>query len=154
MKKTLALILCLILATGCMQTEPSMTPMEIQSIQTRTYSAPESVVFPSVVSVFQDLGYTVRSADAETGFITAESPTSQTTDFWSGMAGISKTQQTAATAYIESIGGKTSLRLSFVELNNSSGAYGQTARKDVPIHDAALYQNAFSMVENNIFIRS
>ena len=60
---------------GCETTKPTvnLTPLEIQSMQSRSYDHPKDVVFPSVMSVFQDLGYSINSADMATGLITAES---------------------------------------------------------------------------------
>ena len=53
--------------------EPPPTPLELQALQSRDYDEDKQVAFGSVMSVFQDLGYTPTSADLETGFITAES---------------------------------------------------------------------------------
>ena len=104
---------------------------------------PKTVVFSSVVSVFQNLGYTIKSADSNTGFITAESATDNAVDFW----GNALTQLTSATADVELVGHRTMLRINFVEFNRASGTHGQTTRQDVLMHDAELHQNA-------MFIRS
>ena len=66
--------------TGCVvqPQKPPMTPLEIQSIQTREFESPKKIVFASVVSVFQDLGYTIKGADLNTGFINAESAAQNT----------------------------------------------------------------------------
>jgi len=68
---------CLIVA-GCVTTPqaPAMTPLEIQAMQTRQYEESYDIVFRSVVSVFQDLGYTIQNADKETGFVQADSAAS------------------------------------------------------------------------------
>ena len=55
------------------QDRPQLTPLEVQSLQKRDLETNKEIAFASVVSVFQDLGYTIVSADKETGFITAES---------------------------------------------------------------------------------
>ena len=76
-KVWLMLIAVALTLTGCVvpQRKPPMTPLEIQSIQTREYEAPPKITFASVVSVFQDLGYTIKGANLNTGFINAESAT-------------------------------------------------------------------------------
>ena len=62
--------------------------------------------------------------------------------------------QTAATAFIEEIGGTTKVRLNFVTKTKTSTAYGREDQRDTPILSAEVYQNAFERVESAIFIRS
>ena len=150
--KSLCIALCL-LVTGCaMKKAPELTPLQIQALQTRDYSATKAVVFPSVISVFQDLGYTIKNADKETGIIMAEgaAKSDSTSRIWLGVSSVS---QTSATAFVEEIGKITKVRLNFVTVNNKSFGYGQTDREDTPILDAATYQNAFERIENAIFVR-
>ena len=155
--------------TGCVvqQQKPPMTPLEIQSLQTREYESSKKIVFASVISVFQDLGYTIKSADHDTGFINAESATQNATGkqevFISVLGGVlggvpapptQSFEQTAATAFIEEIGGRTRVRLNFVTKFQSSSAQGQMTKRDIPILDVKVYTNAFERIENAIFIRS
>ncbi len=158
--------------TGCavqQQQKPPMTPLEIQSIQTREFESPKKIVFASVVSVFQDLGYTIKGADLNTGFINAESAAQNTSigpeaEIFIGVLGgvlggkpattTQSVEQTAATAFIEEIGDRTRVRLNFVITRQSSSAYGQSSRRDIPILDVKIYTNAFERIENAIFIRS
>ncbi|MGM1054128.1 MAG: hypothetical protein ACQEXO_17330 [Pseudomonadota bacterium] len=153
--KYAALFLMAILLTGCAQTaqQPSMTPLEIQSLQTRSYEHSKDVVFPSTMSVFQDLGYSIVSADMATGLISAESSAENNPmlTFWTGMTQVS---QTRATAIIEEIRGASTVRLSFVEKEESSSAYGRSDRRDTPILNADIYQNAFERIESAIFVRA
>ena len=147
----------IILISGCIVTTPedhSLTPLEIQSLQTREYKTPKGVVFPSVVSVFQDLGYIIKTADKDTGFITAESATRSSTafDLFKGMMEVAT--QVAATAFIEEIGKVTRVRINIVDKESSSATQGQTTRGDSPVLDAEIYRNAFERIENAIFIRS
>jgi hypothetical protein len=128
-----------------------MTPLEIQALQTRDYSSPKGIVFPSVISVFQDLGYTIKNADKDTGIIMAESAAQS--DGTARFFGVTSVTQTAATAFVEEIGKITKVRLNFVTVNNKSFGYGQTDRQDTPILDAMTYTNAFEKIENAIFVR-
>jgi len=154
-KNILLTLLTAISLSGCLTTKhkPNMTPLEIQSLQSREYEATKEVVFPSVISVFQDIGYTISNANLQTGLISAESSSDSdfSSRFW---LGVTKVSQTKATAFIEKIGSKTKVRLSFVEVKRVSSKWGQTDRQDTPILDAKLYQNAFDKIENAIFIRS
>lgn len=149
-----AIIGLVLVLAGCATTPaPSLTPLEIQSLQTREYEHGKDIVFPSVLSVFQDLGYTVKSADKDTGLITAESAAKSdaAVKFWTGVSNVS---QTSATAFIEEIGNITKVRLNFVTSDKKSYGYGQTDREDTPILNAEVYQNAFERIESAIFIRS
>jgi len=151
---TLTLIALVFLFTGCATTSaPTMTPLEIQSLQTREYEHKKDVVFPSVISVFQDLGYTIKAADINTGLITAESTakSDKASKFW---LGVSKVSQTSATAFVEEIGKMTRVRLNFVVSNKTSSSWGQDDREDKAILDASVYKNAFERIDNAIFVRS
>ncbi len=160
--------------TGCAGQQPQTpprTPLDIQSIQTREYEAPKKIVFASVVSVFQDLGYTIKGANLDTGFINAESATQNATSNAEILGGVlggvlggiygnrglpaatQSVEQTAATAFIEEIGDRTRVRLNFVTTRQSSSAYGQNSRQDTPILDVQVYTNAFERIENAVFIR-
>ena len=142
----------LVLVSGCtMNKAPQLTPLQIQSLQTRDFSSTKNIVFPSVISVFQDLGYTIKNADKDTGIIMAESAAKS--DSTSRFFGVSSVSQTAATAFVEEIGKITKARLNFVTVNNISYGSGQTDREDTPILEAATYQNAFERIENAIFVR-
>ena len=154
-KIKLSAVFLVILMAGCVTPKaPQLTPLEKQSLQTREYEESKEIVFPSVLSVLQDSGYIVKTADKDTGLITAESPTDNATGFWDAFAGVIANQQTAVTAFIEKIGPITKVRLNFVVQKSSSSSYGQSSKQSTPILNAATYQNAFEQIESAIFIRS
>lgn len=136
-----------------MEPEINLTPLEIQSMQTRTYDNKKEVVFPSVMSVLQDLGYSIKVADINTGLITAMSTAKSNVamKFWLGIAEVS---QTNADSFIEEINGRTKVRINFINVVKQSSAYGQDDRTDQQILDPVPYQSAFDKIENAIFIRS
>ncbi len=144
-----------VLITGCQPApvKPDLTPLEIQAIQSRDYEEPENVVFSSVISVFQDLGYTIKTADRDTGFITAEGAAKAKTElrFWDGEVMIAT--KSLATAVIERIKGLTRVRLNLVTNKVESFVYGQTTEEDTPVLSAEIYRNAFERIENAIFLR-
>ena len=154
-KNLIVLMLASVLVTGCMATakKPAMTPLQIQSLQSREYESKKDIVFPSIISVFQDIGYTITNADIQTGLISAESSSQSDfmSKFWLGMT---KVSQTKATAFVEQIGDKTRARLNFVEIKKSSSGWGQSDREDTHLLDSKLYENAFNKIENAIFMRS
>jgi hypothetical protein len=128
------------------------TSLELQAFQAREFETEKSIAFAATMTVFQDLGYIVASADKETGFITASSPQSSSKKFFSSNI---TTGQTKATAFIEQIRpGYTSIRLNFLNTKHVSGKKGQTLDEDTPILDPPAYQIAFGKIEDAIFIRS
>ena len=54
--------------------EPSLTPVEIEQIQTRHFSAAPPDVFKSTVGALQGLGYIIDNANMDAGFLTAATP--------------------------------------------------------------------------------
>ena len=136
-----------------MEPEINLTPLEIQSMQIRTYDNKKEVVFPSVMSVLQDLGYSIKVADINTGLITAVSTAKSNAamKFWLGIAEVS---QTNADSFIEEINGRTKVRINFINVVKQSSAYGRDDRTDQQILDPVPYQSAFDKIENAIFIRS
>lgn len=155
MKTKIALVAAaiLMLQTGCSTPPPQKTSLEMQQIQSREFETTKEIGFASVVSIFQDLGYIIQSADKDTGFITANSPTKNTKDWL--FTGNNYNTQTKATAFVEQIRpGFTRVRLNFVTTTQSSAWYGQTGTEDQPIQDAAIYQKAFEKIEDAIFVRS
>ena len=151
---TLALVAAFV-AGGCVNMmPPEPTPLELQTLQSREYAEDKQVVFSSVMSVLQDLGYTPTSADLETGFISAESAAQGGFNLLDLLVDDATVVQTRATAYIERIGDSTRVRLSFVEVRSTSSVGGQTDRRDVQVLDPVVYQNAFERIEQAVFVRS
>ena len=145
-----------ILLGGCVSTaKPQKTSLEIQAIQSKQFETEQGIAFASVLSVFQDLGYIVKSADKDTGFITAQSAAKNSTSFLLAMAGSSSNSKTNATAFIEPLkAGTTKVRLNFVVSNSSSSRYGQSSDNDYVILDPKVYENAFNKIGDAIFIRT
>lgn len=150
---SLGLVAIAVSLGGCATTpKVNLTPLEIQQIQSRSFEADLNTTFRSVVSVFQDLGYTVKSADLSTGFITAESAakSDEASQFWLGVA---RVDQTSVTGFVEAIGGKTTVRLNFVNRVETSSGYGQHNKKETPIYAPEPYQVAFEKIGSAIFVR-
>jgi hypothetical protein len=158
-------VLCL---AGCMSgcaTAPTPTPapLQVQVFQSRGYENGKTMVFGSVVSVFQDLGYIIDSADRDTGFITASSPTGDRTNLLEALSGTQTSGRTRATAFVEEIRPDfVTVRLNFVDSQRSSnGGFGLTrgvvlgmGDRDTPILDPKTYQIAFEKIDDALFVRS
>lgn len=124
-----------------------MTSLQIQSIQSREFETSKKIAFGSVMTVFQDLGYIVNSAEYNTGFITAESPNSQ--GFFNG------NQKMKATAFIEELdNSNTKVRLNFVKRTEYAQQHGGVITKDTAVQNPATYQDAFTKIQEQIFIKT
>jgi hypothetical protein len=141
-----------ILISSCVPpVKPQKASLELQAFQSKEFETSKKTAFASVLSVFQDLGYIIGSADLETGFISAKSPTKRTNLF---LPPIDLMEDTKATAFIEEIRKNvTKVRLNFVNSTEESTRSGQISRNEVPVEDPQTYQNAFSKIQEGIFIR-
>lgn len=99
------------------------------------------------MTVFQDLGYIVNSAEYNTGFITAENPNSQ--DFFSG------NQKMKATAFIEELdNSNTKIRLNFVRHTEYAQQNSGVITRDTAVQNPETYQEAFTKIQEQIFIKT
>ena len=111
--------------------QPEVTGLALQQIQARDFEAPKSVTFPAVMTVLQDAGYRIASAEKETGLITGTASTNSQMS-WRLFGGI---------------------RLNFVLAKTRSSLYGMSSSDEEPMDDPAIYQGAFEKIEKEIFIR-
>jgi hypothetical protein len=155
--------MCTVLLCGCVTPppKPQPTPLQLQAYQMREFEVDKTTALGSVITVFQDLGYIIQSADKETGFVTAASPSKSGTDFVNilvaiaGGASRTNSVRTRATAFIEELRPNlTSVRLNFVVNEVSSSTQGQVIEDDTPVTDPQAYQIAFSRIEDAVFIRT
>lgn len=152
-KVTLALIISLAFLAGCTHVKPQMemTSTQIRSLQQREFNASKPAAFSSVLSIFQDQGYIVNSAEINTGFITATSPCNSRSD-WTGNI---STSVTKVTAFIEEFPGKVTIRLNFLETTEIQiPSLGQTLTRDNPVHNKETYDNVFKKISDLIFTKN
>lgn len=155
LKRSAAAGLAFMLVACATSKKGSETPLQLQSFQAREFETSKTAAFGSVLTVFQDLGYIVASADKESGFITAASPAGTNTSLWDALGGVQSSEQTRATAFVEDIrSGVVSVRLNFVNARRRSTFYGQTNDVDKPVLDPNAYQAAFERIGAAIFVRT
>ena len=158
-KTGLISLLCLVLPfmfSGCCLSlkNKSISPLELQALQSRDYEAAKEGVFSSVVSVLQDKGFILRSIDKESGLISGDGVYKG--DLLSALFfQFSREKQVKMNAFIETIGTKTRVRLNFVLMKNTKFFYHhqQVYRSDEVILDPAYYQEFFSQIDSTIFLR-
>jgi hypothetical protein len=135
--------------------KPQLTPMELQALQSHEYETSKEILFASVVSVFQDLGYQLENADMPSGFITASSAMKNKTGFMDALAKQRSSGNTRATAFVESMpNGMARVRLNFLNSKLSSSMWGQSSKEDKPILDPQTYKVAWDKIDEAIFVRN
>lgn len=152
-KVTLAFAIPLIFVTGCTHVQPQveMTSAQIRSLQQREFNTTKQIAFSSVVTVFQDQGYIVNSAEINTGFISAMSSSNSRVDWTGNMY----TSVTKVTAFIEECPGRVTIRLNFMEATDIQiPNLGQTMIKDNPVYNKEIYDRVFEQISDLIFIKS
>ena len=142
--------LLFVMLTGCATAPPPKTSLQLQAFQAREFETTLKIGFASVMSVFQDLGYTIGGADFDTGFITAHSPTKQTFVPFVGQ----KMTHVNATAFVEPMGAnRTKIRLNYVLAVQTSSGYGMKGEKEIAIEEPEKYQDSFEKIQKAIFVR-
>lgn len=141
----------LVAGTPSVAQQTPLSGMALQQIQARDFEAPVSVVFPAVMTVFQDSGFRILSADKATGLITAvgSSQGRWTFNLWWGLG--RKKETPIVSAFIEERGDAlTRTRLNFVI---STGKTRNVFTDERPVTDSAAYREAFERIEKEIFVR-
>jgi hypothetical protein len=134
--------------------KPELTSMEIQALQSHQYETTKEVLFASVVSVLQDLGYQLSNADMGSGFITAASPMKNKTSFLDALAKQQGSGNTKVTAFVEQMGASARVRLNFVNSKSTSGMWGGNSAQDKPILDPLTYKVAWDKIDEAVFTRT
>lgn len=151
--KRLVIIPIIFLMVGCaQQSRPIIqnTSLATQSMQTHEFDVSKKIAFAATMSVLQDLGYNVGSADLATGFITGKSPISGGFQLFIGTI----QRHVSATAFVESITeDRSRVRLNFVSEEKTSSGYGMAGGKSEAVEDATVYQQAFEKISKAIFVR-
>lgn len=132
---------------------PAISGLALQQMQARDYEVGKSITFPAVMTVLQDSGYRIQSADRDTGLITATASTKSKTS-WAPFVGFSKSKKTpVVSAFIEDRGPGSRVRMNFILAKSKKGAYGMGWDDEEPILEQQVYREAFERVEKEIFTR-
>jgi hypothetical protein len=133
--------------------QPEISGLALQQMQSRDYEAGKSLSFPSVMTILQDSGYRILSADKDTGLITATASTKSKTT-WVPFVGFGKTKKTpVVSAFIEDRGRGSRVRMNFILAKSKKGSYGMGWDDEEPILDPQVYRDAFERIDKEIFTR-
>jgi len=151
---TILIVVGAIGLSGCGKQEnykASKSGLELQSVQKQEFETTYDIAFASTISVFQDKGYVIETADKSTGFVTASSHKTEGFAFFVGQT----IDYLKSTAFIEKMpSGKVAIRLNFVNNQETSSGYGMQGGNSVPVEDATFYQGVFEKIKKAIFVRT
>lgn len=153
MKRLIAFPLVMVTAATVAHAEraPQVTGLALQQIQARDMDTTPDIAFPAVMTVLQDSGYRITSADRATGLISATGSTESKTTYniWFGIG--KKKEVPIVSAFIESRGPNlTRIRLNFVmSVAKSRNSFSD----ETPVTEPAVYKDAFERIEKEVFTR-
>lgn len=130
---------------------PPLTGLALQQIQARDLETTTDIAFPAVMTVLQDSGYRIVTADKSTGLISATGSTQSKTTYniWFGIG--KKKDVPIVSAFIENRGpGLTRVRLNFVM---SQAKSRNSFSDETPVTTPEVYKDAFERIEKEIFTR-
>jgi len=158
---SLAAATCSFLFPACLTNDapsPQPTQLEMRSFQTREYDTfDQKLVMKALLSVLQDMGFIVNSADTDLGLLTASK--------WSNVQHTKKEIKKArkdesplsasvvldCTANISAFGTtQTRVRVNFQQRVLDAGGNAMQAHQ---INDATFYQTFFAQVDKGIFLQ-
>jgi hypothetical protein len=145
--------LLFVFLVGCAaQPKITQSQMEIQAYQSREFETTKRIAFDSTMSVLQDAGFIIESADFETGFITGKGTTQSRTAILLG----TMNEHVRMTAFVEQ---RTSslarVRVNLVESSQRKSVWNETQDviNEAGVRDPETYQQLFEKVDQAIFIK-
>jgi hypothetical protein len=121
---------------------PEQLPLKLQSYQAQEFEGDKDTLFKAIVTVLQDLGCIIESADAATGYATGRAP--------GNVGGILAAGVVKYTVFIMDEGGKRS-RIRITAVVSSSSALGAN---ETAVVNPAFYERVFARIRESIFLRN
>ncbi len=145
-------LLCLSLVACAAQPKIIQSQMEIQAYQSREFETTKRIAFDSTMSVLQDAGFIIESADFETGFITGKGTTQSRTAVWFG----AMNEHVRMTAFIEQRTSSVArVRVNLVESSQRKSVWNesQDVINEVGVRDPETYQQLLEKIDKAVFIK-
>ena len=146
-------LLILFTMVGCAApAKVTQSQMEIQAYQSKEFEATKRVAFDSTMSVLQDSGFIIESADFETGFITGKGTTASRSDFWWG----AMNEHVKMTAFVEQrTSSMARIRVNLVDAAQRKSVWNpaQDVINESGVRDPKVYQELFAKIDQAIFIK-
>lgn len=147
----LGLVVGLLVGCETGNNTPKQTSLQIQAYQSQEFETDKRVAFNALVSVLQDYGYIIQSADFDTGFVTGKAPTKSKLSLLYG----SMNQGASVSATVMVFGNnRTRVRLNFVTTTKRKSAWDgiSDVERDDPVTDPKVYQHVFDKIGETIFV--
>jgi len=142
------LVACLSIACCGCASEPELTSLQKQELQSRELETAKRPAFNGCISVLQDLGYIIDEADFDTGVITAHGE-SHSSFFPPGE------KQARVSIFVQEWGtDKSKVRATFVDHSTTHGQYGSNSETDSTIYKADVYRNFFDALGKALFVNA
>ena len=154
MLRPLLLTVSMLTAAGCVTAPPpkgTQSSLQVQSYQTRDFETTKRRAFNATMSVLQDAGFIVESADFETGFITGQGFTTSRPNFFFGPLN----EATRMTATVQQRGeGWSSVRINIVETSQRKSMWNtvQDVINERGVRDPRVYQDLFEQIDKAVFV--
>ena len=126
--------------------------LEIQAYQSKEFETTKRILFDSTMSVLQDAGFIIESADFETGFVTGRGTSTARTDLWYGATN----EHIEMTAFVEQRTSTTSkLRVNLIDSSQRKSAWNpaQDVINEKGVRDPTTYQKLFEEIDKTVFIK-
>jgi hypothetical protein len=150
--KRLFPLVCLSLVACAAQPKITQSQMQIRAYQSHEFETTKRIAFDSTMSVLQDAGFIIESADFETGFITGKGTTQARSVIWLG----TMNEHTRMTAFVEQrTPSLARVRVNLVESSQRKSVWNETQDviNEVGVRDPETYQQLFEKVDQAIFIK-
>lgn len=131
--------------------DPQVSAVELEALQTREFEASITDAFAATVGAFQSYGYTIQSADRDTGIVIAKTTSDASLN---QLTGLTRVEYDKANAFIEpSSAGHVKIRVSIVKYVSAKSAYGGGGEKEAMRTKPKVYQDIFTKIEQSLFLR-
>ena len=146
-------LLTLVTLIGCAAPpKVSQSQRELQAYQSKEFEASKRQLFDATLSVLQDSGFIIRSADYETGFLTGKGTSDSRFHLWWG----TMNKSVEMTAFIEQrTSSMARVRINIISTDQRKSAWNpaQDVIDQEGIRDPKVYQELFEKIDQSIFIR-
>lgn len=146
-------LLTLVTLVGC-AAPPKVTQsqMEIQAYQSKELEATKRQAFDSTLSVLQDAGFIIASAEFDSGFMTGKGQADSKFHLWWG----TQNKSVSMTAFVEERSSTRSrIRINIVETEQRKSQWNafQDVINEDGVRDPKVYQDLFERIDQAIFIK-
>jgi esterase/lipase superfamily enzyme len=159
MRRCLLILSSAILLYGC-ASQPQLNPLQIQAMQTQEFGVTKRQAYNATVTVLQNKGYEIKSANFDTGIVTARSPTNSKM-FMGGSyntisAYVTSTRKSGKNISQIRISDMLTRELPETDTSLLVGSFISTRRnintKDEQVLDPEFYKEIFNEIRQQLFV--